>query len=221
LPDKRQQPARYEPLPSVLELPSWVWRRLPRVTRVLSVLSLVAVIGAGIAIAPGIQESKGEREQAEREARLKARAEHEALVRREQRPQFVTADPAADVAARRRLVEEAGDSVLGDARRRVASSDLRGPIRGVACEPFPRNVAGRGADDSTKERFGRYSCIAMTAEFTRNERSTGGLIGHPYRLRIDFDTGRYAYCKITGRPAEGQLKRRLGPTVPRACGGGP
>jgi hypothetical protein len=40
-------------------------------------------------------------------------------------------------------------------------------------------------------------------------------------MRIDFDTGRYAICKIGGRPAEGGLKRRLGVTVPRVCGGGP
>jgi hypothetical protein len=40
-------------------------------------------------------------------------------------------------------------------------------------------------------------------------------------VRVDFDSGRYALCKIAGRPAEGQLKRHFGPTVPRACGGGP
>ena len=34
--------------------------------------------------------------------------------------------------------------------------------------------------------------------------------------RIDFDSGRYAFCKIVGRPGEGQLRRHIGPTVPRA-----
>jgi hypothetical protein len=82
-------------------------------------------------------------------------------------------------------------------------------------------VAGIGADDSTQERFGRYACLAVTAEFLETEKTSGGLLGHPYRVRIDFDTGRYAYCKIAGRPAEGQLKRDPGPTVPEVCGGGP
>jgi hypothetical protein len=61
----------------------------------------------------------------------------------------------------------------------------------------------------------------VTAEFRQTRETSGGLLGHPYRVRIDFDTGRYAYCKIAGRPAEGQLKRDPGPTVPRVCGGGP
>lgn len=221
LPPERRQPDRYEPMPSLLALPGWVWGRLSRVAKIASVLCLVGLIGVGITIAPGIRESKREREQAEHEARLKARAEREARIRREQRPRFVTAEPAADLAARRGLVDEAHDSVLADARRRVVAGRLRGPIRSVDCEPFPRNVAGVGADDSTEGRFGRYSCIAVTAEFARTQQTSGGLIGRPYRVRIDFDTGRYAYCKIAGRPAEGQLKRDPGPTVPRACGGGP
>jgi hypothetical protein len=61
----------------------------------------------------------------------------------------------------------------------------------------------------------------VTARFQETEKSSGGLIGHPYRMRIDFDTGRYAFCKIAGRPGEGQLKRHLGVTVPVVCGGGP
>jgi hypothetical protein len=61
----------------------------------------------------------------------------------------------------------------------------------------------------------------VTAEFVETEASSGGQLGHPYRVRVDFDTGRYAYCKVSGRPAEGQLKRRLGPTIPQVCGGGP
>jgi hypothetical protein len=179
------------------------------------------LIGVGVAIAPGIRESKSEREARERQERREAQAEREARIRAEQRPRFVTIAPAAEVAERRRLVDEAGDTVLADARRRVSEGQLRGPIRSVDCEPFPRNVEGIGAEDSTDERFGRYSCLAVTAEFRETRETSGGLLGHPYRVRIDFDTGRYAYCKIAGRPAEGQLKRDPGPTVPRVCGGGP
>jgi hypothetical protein len=208
-------------MPSFLDLPGWLWRRLPGAVKIGSALALVAVVGVGIAIAPGIRESKREREQADREARLKARAKLEARVRREQRPRFVTGAPAPNVTARRRLADEARVAVVADARRRAAAGRLRGPIRGAECEPFPRNVAGVGADDSTTRRFGRYSCIAITAEFARTRHTSAGVVGHPYRVRIDFESGRYAYCKIAGRPGEGRLKRRLGPTVPRACGGGP
>jgi hypothetical protein len=222
MPTQNRKPDRYEPLPGIIDLPGWIWRRLPPVAKVGLVVAFVALIGVALAIGPGIRESKSERERAEQQQRERAKAAHEARIRREQRPRFVDGPPATSgVAARRRLLDAASVSVLEDARRRVAAGRLRGPIRGIDCEPFPRNVAGIGAEDSTELRFGRYACLAVTAEFKETESTSGGLLGYPYRMRIDFDTGRYAFCKIAGRPAEGQLKRDLGVTVPPVCGGGP
>jgi hypothetical protein len=42
------------------------------------------------------------------------------------------------------------------------------------------------------------------------------VIGHQYRILVDFQTGGYAYCKISGQagPSREQLV-----TTPRACGG--
>ena len=216
-----RQPERYEPLPGVIDLPGWLWRRMPGWARAGLIVAVMAIVGVGVAIAPGIRESRQEREQAEREERLKLRAEREARIRREQRPVFVDGRPAEDVAARRALVDSVSEAVLTDARTRVTNGRLEGPIRSVECEPFPRNVTGIGAEHSTDERFGRYFCLAVTAEFARDEASRGGSLGHPYRVRVDFGTGRYALCKISGRPGEGLLRRRIGPTVPRECGGGP
>lgn len=222
VPTKNRKPDRYEPMPSIIDLPGWIWRRMPPVAKLGVVLAFVALIAVALVIGPDIRQSKSERERAEQQERLRARAAREARIRREQRPRFVDGPAAtAGVAARRRLLDAASASVLADARRRVAAGQLRGPIGGIDCEPFPRNVAGIGAEDSTEQRFGRYACIAVTAEFKQTESTSGGLLGHPYRVRIDFDTGRYAFCKIAGRPAEGQLKRRLGVTVPPVCGGGP
>jgi hypothetical protein len=222
VPTSNRQPDRYEPMPGIIDLPGWVWRRLPPAVKIGLVAALVALVGVAVLIGPGIRESKSERQRAEQQERLRARAAREAEIRREQRPRFVNGAAATSgVAARRRLLDAASQSVLADARRRVAAGQLRGPIRRVDCEPFPRNVAGVGAEDSTAQRFGRYACLAVTAEFTRSQSTSGGLLGHPYRMRIDFETGRYAFCKIAGRPAEGQLKRRLGVTVPVVCGGGP
>lgn len=222
MPTQNRKPDRYEPLPGIIDLPGWIWRRIPPVAKVGLVLALVALVVVGFVIGPDIQQSRSERERAEQQERLRARAAREARVRREQRPRF-EAGPAATsgVAARRRLLDTASASVLADARRREAAGQLRGPIRRIDCEPFPRNVAGIGAEDSTAQRFGRYACLAVTAEFKESESTSGGLLGHPYRMRIDFDSGRYAFCKIVGRPGEGQLKRRLGVTVPPVCGGGP
>jgi hypothetical protein len=222
VPTEGKKPDRYEPMPGIFELPGWLWRRTPPLARAAVALALVGLVVVAIVIGPDIQESKLERERAERQQRLEARKAREARLRLEQRPRFVSGPAATSgVPARRRLVEAARASVLADARRRVAAGNLRGPVEDVDCEPFPRNVAGIGAEDSTDQRFGRYFCLAVTAEFDATEATSGGLLGHPYRVRVDFDSGRYALCKVAGRPAEGQLKRRLGVTVPAVCGGGP
>jgi hypothetical protein len=222
VPAQRQEPDRYEPLPGVFALPGWLWRRIPPAGRLALVVLVLGLIGLAVAIGPEIERSKSERERAEQQERLRARQAREARLRREQRPRLVAGPAAgAELGARRRLLDAAAVSIRDDARRRVAAGSLSGPIRNIECEPFPRNVAGIGAEDSTERRYGRYFCLAVTAEFTRSEVTLGGSIGHPYRLRIDFRSGRYAFCKIAGRPAEGQLKRRLGVTVPRVCGGGP
>ncbi len=222
MPTQHKQPERYDPMPGFLEMPGWLWRKMPPVAKGALVLSFVGLIAVALIIGPGIRESKSEREKAEQQQRERARKATEARLAREQRPRFVTGPAATSgVPARRRLVEAASDSVLADARRRVAAGQLKGPIQGVDCEPFPRNVAGIGADDSTDQRYGRYSCLAVTAKFEKSEATVGGVLGHPYRVRIDFDTGRYAFCKVFGRPGEGQLKRHQGVTVPAVCGGGP
>ncbi len=219
---KHKEPERYEPMPGILDLPGWLWGKMPTAAKAALVLAFVGLIAVALIIGPGIRESNREREQAEQQERLRVRQAREARIRREQQPLFASGPAATSgVPARRRLVDAASVSVLADARRRVEAGTMSGPIEDVDCEPFPRNVAGIGADDSTNLRYGRYSCLAVTAKFERSETTVGGLLGHAYRVRIDFDTGRYAFCRIAGRPAEGQLKRRLGPTVPRVCGGGP
>ena len=105
--------------------------------------------------------------------------------------------------------------ILADARRRVALGELDGPIRRVECEPFPRTVEGVGADRDLGRRRGGYACIAITAEFG-GAAGARGVIGHQYRALVDFATGRFAYCKVSGQagPAREQLA-----TTPRACGG--
>jgi hypothetical protein len=113
-------------------------------------------------------------------------------------------------------MRELSASVLADARLRVRRGVLEGPVLRVECEPFPRSVDAVGADSDLTRRRGRYSCIAVTAEFERTEQSIGGIVGHQYRALVDFESGRYAYCKISGQagPERDQLV-----TTPETCGG--
>lgn len=105
---------------------------------------------------------------------------------------------------------EAG--ILQDARERRLSGDPRR----ASCRPFPRGVEDR---EDPRRRSARYACLAVTADIPRSESNRAGIIGHPYRLLIDYGSGRYAFCKISGVPGEGSFRAKRPVTVPEACGG--
>jgi hypothetical protein len=211
---------RYQPLPGVAGLPKWIWQRLPRAGRVGLALVPVIVVALVLLLGPGIDESKDERAQAERERIAQLDAQRVERLRAEQRPRFARGAAAGgDLARRSALVEALPASVEADARRRVAAGSLDGPIRSVACEPYPRTVEGRGAHLDPDLRTGRYSCLAVTREIEATAGNEAAAIGHPYRAMVDFDTGRYAFCKVSGRPGEGSIGRQTLVPVPAVCGG--
>ena len=80
----------------------------------------------------------------------------------------------------------------------------------------------READCHTSTRRGARVLLSCTAVTSRVERSAGGsavLVGYPYRAALSPATGRYGFCKVSGRPGEG-LYGKLPPVeLPRACGG--
>jgi hypothetical protein len=214
---------RYEPLPSIPELPRYIWRRLPRPARVGVALLPLAIVVAIVLFAPDIDSSKDERSRAETQRLEQSRAERLARLRAEQAPRSARSDalapagalPAAQRAGRERALAAASSAILRDARER----GLRGPIRRVECEPFPRTVSPTGAERDLTRRVGRYQCLAVTADVEGAPTQGTGVIGHPYRLQLDFASGRYAFCKISGRAGEGSLGRTHPIGVPRACGG--
>jgi hypothetical protein len=213
-------PDRYEPLPGIAGIPKWVWGKLPPAGRVVVALLPFAIIALVILLGPGIDESKDRRAEAERERLAQLTAERVERIRAEQRPRFRRGAPAGeDLAARAALVGALPAAIEADARRRVAAGALDGPIRSVECEPYPRSVEARGAHLDPSQTTGRYSCLAVTREVQATERNEAAVIGHPYRVMVHFDTGRYAFCKVSGRPGEGSLGREIPVPVPEACGG--
>jgi hypothetical protein len=218
--EDNRSPDRYDPLPGVGALPRWIWRRLPRAGKIALALLPVAVIALALLLGPGIDRSKDERARAEAERLERLREQRAARLQVEQRPRYRRGTPAGtDLDARAALVRDADASVAADARRRVASGELDGPIRRVSCEPYPRTVSGRGAHLDPSEATGRYACLAVTREVRPTERAEAAAIGHPYRVKIDFGSGRYAFCKVSGRAGEGAIGTGSTVTVPRACGG--
>jgi hypothetical protein len=213
-------PDRYEPLPPLTRLPAWIWRRLPGPAKAGVALLPFVAIALSLLLGPGIDRSKDERARAEEERLQRARAAVLERARREQRPRFAIGPAAGgSLAARETLLRRAGAAVRTDARARVAAGTLDGPIRRVQCEAFPRTAEPSGAHLDPSRRHGIYACLAVTSEVTATERNEAGALGHPYRLRIDFETGRVAFCKIGGRPGEGATATQAIAPVPRACGG--
>ena len=214
---------RYDPLPELHRVPAWLWRRASLGARIAFVAALLLAAGTAVVLVPGIRESK--REQAQREAaELRAgKAQRTRALRAEQRVLRGSAQaaPPADtargvrIAARERVVAEVRARILADARARR----LSGRLRRVQCARFPRSPDAIDPRRDLRVRSGRYGCLVVTADIPPSETNRAGVIGHPYRALIDFRTGRYAYCKISGVPGEGAFSAERPVTVPKACGG--
>jgi hypothetical protein len=215
---------RYEPLPDLAGLPGWLLRKLsPRGRRVAAIAAagLAVAVAVGLALAvPAIDRGKEERAADEARALERARAERTARLAADARPRRGAGPPArglegaAAVRARRAVVADLAAAVQRDAAARVPQTVLR-----ASCERYPRGARGEDPTTDLGSRTGRYACLAVTRTFAPGETTTGGSIGYPYRAVVDFGTGRFAFCKISGRPGEGSIERTTPARVPPACAG--
>jgi hypothetical protein len=211
-------------MPSLIELPGRAWRAMGRGLRIVIGVSVLGSVALALLLVPAAQESQHKREALERREQAQREERAIRLLQAEQRPRFrrsasrapAGAGPRTALAARAGLMEDLSAGILADARGRARRGKLDGPIRSVDCEAFPRTASGVGVDEDLSRRHGRFYCVAVTAEFERSGSSIGGALGHPYRAKVDFKSGRYAFCKISGRPDPTPDPRV---TTPRACGG--
>jgi hypothetical protein len=211
---------RYEPLPGFFELPAFLWRKLPKLGKVAVIALALGLVALAIALSPVISKSKEDRARAD--AALSARLERQEIadIRREQKPRTGRGTPAgADLAARARLLDSAAASIQADASSRAAAGEFHGPILRVKCEPFPPTQVGSPADRDPGRRTGRYGCLAVTSDIPATAGNRSGVVGHPYRAKINFENGRYAFCKIRGRPGELAVRANALVPVPQVCGG--
>jgi hypothetical protein len=211
-------------MPGLAEIPGRVWRSMGPRLRIAAGIAVLALIAVAALLVPAVQEAQQKRDARERREQAEKDERQIRALQVEQRPRFrrsesrapQRASPRAALGARATLMNEVSASVLADARTRARRGALDGPILRVGCEPFPRSVAGAGADKDLSRRRGRYYCVAVTAEFKGTAQSVGGALGHPYRVKVDFTSGRYAFCKVSGRPDPTPDPRV---TTPRVCGG--
>jgi hypothetical protein len=207
----RTQDDRYEPLPGLLSLPAFLYRKLSSRGRMaVKVGGGIVVVGAAVAtivLVPHIAESKRERADQERRAASAAQVERRRRLAAEQRPQRARAEPGLSRAA---LVSELEDEILADARARAAGGKLGGPAaKRVECDLI------RHGQDPKGDRVA-YDCTAVTSDLPSIGNSGGGVIGHPFRAVVHFSTGRLTWCKVSGGTVE-DLVSRSGLMIPRAC----
>jgi len=222
---------RYDPLPGFAELPGYLLGKLsPRGRRraaLIAALSLAALAVALYFIVPAITETKAERAAAERRAAQIQEARLVAQLRAEQRLRAGQGTPArglegaAAVSARQALAADLAGAVRRDAQARVRSGEFAHRILRVECERYPRGAHGEDPATDLASPIGRYSCLAVTADTPPTARNNASSLGYPYRARADFPSGKFAFCKISGRPGEGSLTREFPVRVPVACGGEP
>jgi type II secretory pathway pseudopilin PulG len=195
-------------MPGFTELPGWMWRRTSRGTRIGAGALLVLIAVAIAVVAPSISASKRERAQQDARAAAAFEASQERAQALAQKPRFGRSDASLRIL----MLHDLSGAILADARKRVATHELAGPIRSVECERFPRTVGGIPPERDPRVKSGRYYCVAVTAKLVRD----AGALGHPYRALMHFDTGRYAFCKVSGRPDPTPNPKVV---TPRACGG--
>ncbi len=200
------QSDRYEPAPGFLELPGWLWRRTSTALKVGAGVVLVLVVaGAVVAAAASRRDAQRAGDALARRTAAVHRDEV-AKARTEQKPRL-----GRSQGSRTAMAAGLSDAILADARARARAGELKGPILRVACERFPKTTG-----PLPRERDRNYSCVAVTAEIARSKGGEAGAIGHPYRARIDFSTGRYAFCKVAARI---DIIKHPEVTTPEACGG--
>jgi hypothetical protein len=220
---------RYDPLPGLTEIPAFLIRKLsPRGRRIAAVVGAAMVVIVAVALVisiPKITETKADRAAAERAAAAEREADLVAELKAEQRLREGSGTPARGldgaeaIEARRTLAAQLAASVKADARQRARTGEFAHPVKRVECERYPRGARGEDPATDLSSPTGRYSCLAVTADTPRTTENNPSSIGYPYRAAADFPSGHFTYCKVSGRPGEGSLSRKVLVRVPKACGG--
>jgi hypothetical protein len=220
---------RYEPLPGLAELPSFLLRKLSHrgrlVAWVTAALLAAAAVVVVVLLVPHNRSQAASRDAQEAQRSAANKAELRARWAREARPVYgrgpAARDPQSQAALppRRALVTGLEAAVTADAAARARRGELKGRYRSTGCFLFPKGVDDPPPADDLATSVAIVECIAVAKRVAPNELTTGSLIGQPYRARVDFRRGRYAFCKIVQQPGELSIQRRPVLKIPTACSG--
>ena len=174
----RYQDDRYEPLPGLLGLPGFAWRRLGRRARI----AIVACVAAGLAVivafvAPNIRQAKHTQATEQARARAAAVAAERRRLTEDQRPHHATLD------SRSTAVVELQRAITRDARQRVRAGALPPPpVRRSRCHAASPDATARAALAAGGRLF---DCLALGPH--------GGAFG--FVAVVDYRQRRLTWCK--------------------------
>jgi hypothetical protein len=220
---------RYEPMPGLLQLPGFLLGKLsPRGRRIAAVVGALIAVGAAVGLAvgiPAIVAAKRASSQADARALAHARAARLAELRRQVKPVSGRGPAArglsgsAAVAAQTALRADLTGAIRADSLRRAHTGEFAVTPKSVECDRFPTQLAGSDPATLPGARSVRYTCLAVTATVKKAAYTSAGSIGYPYRAFVNFPEGRFAFCRINGRPGEMLIESDVHVPVPAACGG--
>ncbi len=206
-----QQSERHQPLPGILGLPGFLYRKLsPRGRRRFKIgvgLAVVAMVALAIVLVPEIQDAKEENAARERREAAQNLAERRRRLIAQQRPHTGKAGRSGEAAVTSALPP----AIEADAQRRAQTGELQNPPKRVECEPL--DAVRRGGRSLLS-----YSCTAVTSDLPVTDASEGGIIGYPYRALADPRDRSFSFCRVAGQPGEGSYTREALVRLPRACG---
>jgi hypothetical protein len=210
----------YEPLPGLLGLPRFVWRRTPRPARIaLVVLAAAAAVGTAIAI-PLIASGKREGAAQERRADALDKARAERRLRADQAPRRDRAAhaPRAPEAARQAAITAALErAITADARARFRAGTLTGPaVKSTVCRADSTQVAD--LQPAARRAGGAVLvCLAATS-VSRRPDGARFAIGFEFLAAANWRRATFTWCKTNPPPGEkfGGV-RRAEVQLERAC----
>jgi hypothetical protein len=168
---------------------------------------LLVAGGAAALIVPAIEEGKSQRAAAERRRDAAFEAAKRKRLAGESRPRSGrgrspggSPSPAAELRARRVLVADLERAISRDARARVRTGELEGPVLATECEINPpsrrrveRDLSARGSD---------YECLAVTSRDPRGR----FVVGYTFDATVDYRRFRFRWARACRPPGEGAAR---------------
>ncbi len=193
------QADRYDPLPSLLRLPTHGWRKLSRRGRLIVVAIVLTGTAALVASWPQVEREKraGEARRAQEAAERHAERRRELIEDQRPRRSTLPADTRARMRMAGGLTSPAAAHMAGtrleaaiarDVRSRIAAGDLPGPLLETTCSAVQVR-APRGAG---------YNCFALTNSTRVGERVLES--GYRFSAYARLPSGALAWCKENPRP---------------------